>query len=338
MIKIAIIGAGVSGLIAARDLTFYADVTLFDKSRGLGGRAATRYATPYEFDHGCQFIQGQSTEFNRFLEGLVEQRILKRWDARFAKIDNGEITHQRQWGADQPHYVPRKRMNMLGHHLAEGLDVIREAQITGLNRKNDGWYVTHHMKSEYGPFDWVISAIPSKQATDILPEEFMHLEVISNRKMGGCFSLMLGFDIPLPTEWDAAVVKNANISWVAINSSKPERSDAFSVLINSTNNWADKYLDDDRNWVQEYLLTEAIKVTNLPLHRASHKALHLWRYANIESQAGKPASYIDFDNNLAAIGDWCVKGRIEGAFKSAKDLSKQLLPVLDQKRHNLISA
>ncbi|MCX6834114.1 MAG: FAD-dependent oxidoreductase, partial [candidate division Zixibacteria bacterium] len=54
--RVAVIGAGISGLISAR--TFHElgfDVTVFEKSRGPGGRTATRRADPgLSFDHGAQ--------------------------------------------------------------------------------------------------------------------------------------------------------------------------------------------------------------------------------------------------------------------------------------------
>lgn len=43
--KIAIVGAGLAGLSAAKELESSAEVTVFDKSRGVGGRLATRMQT-----------------------------------------------------------------------------------------------------------------------------------------------------------------------------------------------------------------------------------------------------------------------------------------------------
>ena len=54
--NIAIIGAGISGLSLANMLKDIANVKVFEKSRGFGGRVATRYSEDFEFDHGAQFF------------------------------------------------------------------------------------------------------------------------------------------------------------------------------------------------------------------------------------------------------------------------------------------
>ena len=51
MKRIAIIGAGMSGLTVANQLKDIAKVELFEKSRGVSGRMSTRYAESYQFDH-----------------------------------------------------------------------------------------------------------------------------------------------------------------------------------------------------------------------------------------------------------------------------------------------
>jgi hypothetical protein len=61
--RIAIIGAGISGLTLAQSLKEYADVVVFDKARGVGGRMNTRYADPFYFDHGTQFFTARSKSF-----------------------------------------------------------------------------------------------------------------------------------------------------------------------------------------------------------------------------------------------------------------------------------
>ena len=55
-VQIAVIGAGIAGLACARELARAdAKVTVFEKSRGLGGRLGTRRQGNFAFDHGAQF-------------------------------------------------------------------------------------------------------------------------------------------------------------------------------------------------------------------------------------------------------------------------------------------
>ena len=59
--KLAIIGAGVAGLAAARALRQRRPdlaITIYEKSRGLGGRVATGRRDGYIFDHGAQNMRG----------------------------------------------------------------------------------------------------------------------------------------------------------------------------------------------------------------------------------------------------------------------------------------
>jgi predicted NAD/FAD-dependent oxidoreductase len=134
---------------------------------------------------------------------------------------------------------------------------------------------------------------------------------------------MLGFNKPLPLPWDAALVRNADISWISVNSSKPGRPNGFSLLIDSTNAWAERHLDDERQQVQQYLCSEVSQVIGHDVMQADHIALHGWRYANIGKQQGV-ASLLDEENKLAACGDWCIQGRVESAFTSAIHLANRL--------------
>ena len=59
MKQIAIIGAGISGLRAALELTRSHHVTIFEKSSGVGGRVATRRLASSFINHGAEKFDGQ---------------------------------------------------------------------------------------------------------------------------------------------------------------------------------------------------------------------------------------------------------------------------------------
>ncbi|WP_405049538.1 NAD(P)-binding protein [Rhizobium sp. BK176] len=53
-LRVGVIGAGIAGLTIVRSLQKIADVIVFEKSRGVGGRMATRRIDDVSFDHGAQ--------------------------------------------------------------------------------------------------------------------------------------------------------------------------------------------------------------------------------------------------------------------------------------------
>jgi predicted NAD/FAD-dependent oxidoreductase len=323
MTSVAVIGAGLSGLVVARRLQEVADVVVFEKSRGPGGRMATRYAGDYAFDHGAQFFTARSAGFKAFLQPLLEAGSVKSWPARFAELDRGTITNERIWGDDYPHYVGAPGMNQVGKSLAEGLDLRLESTVAEIERRDGRWRLSDEALTGLGRFDWVVLAMPAAQ-TASLAEGFDDLGALgAARRMHGCFALMLGLQRPLDLSWDAALVRNADISWVSVNSSKPDRSEEQTLVVHSTNAWANAHLEDDIDEVRAYLVEQASLVVGTDLRDADHCRVHRWRYANISKQSG-PAFYLDDGVRLAACGDWFRRGRIEAAYSSGADLAAAL--------------
>ena len=66
--RIGIVGAGICGLAAAAELAAAGrEVAVFDKSRGIGGRLATRRVDAMSFDHGAPAAHGEAA----FLDWLT---------------------------------------------------------------------------------------------------------------------------------------------------------------------------------------------------------------------------------------------------------------------------
>ena len=172
MKKIAIIGAGLTGITLARILSQSAEITLFEKSRGVGGRLATRYASPFQFDHGAQFFTAKSAAFNQFIEPLISASIIKRWDARFVEFDHDKIIAKRQWNGENPHYIGYPKMNQIGKFLADSLSIQLQTRIAHIMVKNQQWVLLDDNKNELGKFDWVITTTPVEQAIAIMPTYF----------------------------------------------------------------------------------------------------------------------------------------------------------------------
>ena len=239
MARIAVIGAGLAGLVVATRLQQEHDVVVFDKSRGTGGRMATRYAGDYEFDHGAQFFTARTTEFQAFLEPLVERGVVANWRARFAEIDGTTLSSCREWNDDYPHYVGAPRMNLVGKTLASDLDVHLGVTVSKLKCGADGWQLTDLAGNYLGDFDWVVLAMPAAQTAALAPVESELQQQSMEAEMQACFTLMLGFESPLDLDWQAALIQNSDINWISVNSSKPGRSALFTLVIQSTSEFVE---------------------------------------------------------------------------------------------------
>ncbi len=316
MTKIAIIGAGLAGITFARSLPDYVEKTLFEKSRGIGGRMATRYAGDFEFDHGAQYFTVNDPTFSRQIEEAQKSEHVRAWSADVACLNGARETNAKK-------YVASPRMNTLCKMLADGLDIRLKTQVAQIEKRGTHWQIHDTEETIHGPYDWVVSAAPAPQAHALLPATFASHNKLITVEMTGCFALMLGFEKEIHLPWPAARVADSPIGWIALNSAKPGRQAACSVLIHSTNQWAEKHLEDDRAEVQAALLSEGSKLTGVDLSQAGHTGLHRWRYAATPRPSLEPY-LIDEANQLAACGDWCLGSKVEAAYTSGYALSRKL--------------
>lgn len=321
MQKIAIIGAGLAGLTLATRLRETASVLIVEKSRGLGGRLATRRAGNYEFDHGAQYLTARSQEFRRFLREHFTGAQLQDWQPRTLTLSEGEKPYRRPWF--EPHWVGVPAMSSLGKELARGLEVELQVRVNALQRDAAGWQLQLDDGSRRGPFDWVVTTAPAPQSLALLPEAFAGHQQLQQVRMSACFALMLGFEQTPTLPFQAARLKDPVLGWLALNSHKPGRAAGASLLVQSNNHWADEHLERPEDWVQAQLLGRLAKlVPGLP--DAKHVALHRWRFAATTTPLEEDF-LLDDTLQLAACGDWCRGGRVEAAFTSADRLAQALL-------------
>lgn len=324
--KIAIVGAGLAGLNLARLLSDVAEIVVFEKSDKLCGRMATHESNGFSFDHGAQFFTAKDPAFKSFVKKLEAESVVAQWNARFVELEPTNKASQRTWDSEFPHYVGIPTMNSIGKYLARNLDVRFNQLVTRIRRIDSNW-VVETADSEYGPFDWVVVTIPAAQAHNILPEIFypkMHLQDVT---MQPCFALMLGYDKPKSFDWDAAFVSQSILSWVSINSSKPNRNAPFAIVAMSKNDWAYENFDRQESSVMAEMLAELERVSEKQLDDASYIKLKRWKYANA-FRKDEPLELIDCASQLACCGDWCISGRIESAFMSSVTLAKKLKDVI----------
>lgn len=290
MTKIAVIGAGLSGVSAAHLLKDYADITLFEKARGVNGRISTRRAKPYFFDHGAQYFTARTKPFQDFIQPFLNQGIIEPWNARYVKFKNNQIIGRRNWRGEEPRYVGVPGMNHVVKFLAKVLNIHINTRIASLNHQGT-WQLTDEQGQQYPGLDWVICTAPSPQAVDLLPDSFKYHADLQTIKMHACFSLMLGFEQNITLDFEAAHVTDSDLSWTAVNSHKPQRSDLFTLMVHSSEDYVEAHIDDDRDQVMKHLIKDTSYIIEQDVSQVNYKTIHGWRYAN-NGEKSKKALYL----------------------------------------------
>jgi len=215
-VRVAVIGAGMAGLGAARTLQ-RAGVSLvvFEKSRGFGGRVGTRRIGDYIFDHGATIISPRGTLLEQvILEELpqdelvlIDKPIFMHSDGRVSPVDPESSTLHR--------YAYQRGVNTLGKLLAADLDVRLETAIEKL--AFDGPHYIVNGES----FSHVILTAP-------LPQSQVLLETIKDRRQftgaqyRKCLSVMFGVEEPVDKPYHALLDPNQSqpLTWLSIENIK----------------------------------------------------------------------------------------------------------------------
>jgi predicted NAD/FAD-dependent oxidoreductase len=324
--KIAIIGEGIAGLNLANLLAEVAEIVVFEKSDKLGGRVATHHVNGFSFDHGAQFFTAKSKVFQEFAKALEAEQVIMQWDARFVEVAGGEIHSQREWDDEFPHYVGTPAMNSIAQHLAKNLDVRLNQLIVSIKKPNAHWIV-ETAQAKYEGFDWVLVAIPATQAQAILPEGLDFNAHLDDVVMQPCFALMLGYEAPKVLDWDAAFVSKSILSWISVNSSKPNRGEPFTMVALSRNDWAGDNFDQPESEIVDAMLLALEAIVGQKLEDTSYLKLKRWKYANAPRK-DKPLEMIDYASQIACCGDWCMSGKIESALMASWQLANKLKEVM----------
>ena len=170
MTSIAIIGSGLSGLVLAGELRNIANIKVFEKSRGIGGRMATRYQDAFSFDHGAQYFTAKSQEFRQFLEPHIESGLVRDGQPILVSLEGGKSP---QAVVDtQGFYTAVPRMTSLCKALSEDVEVQHQREIKRIERVDGAWQLTSSDRSDAGSFDWVVSTAPALQTERLLPQNF----------------------------------------------------------------------------------------------------------------------------------------------------------------------
>ncbi|MEM7653825.1 MAG: FAD-dependent oxidoreductase, partial [Pseudomonadota bacterium] len=331
-----IIGAGISGLAAADRLRLSGhSVTLFDKSRGVGGRMATRRSDHGSFDHGAQYFTVRDGRFAAQVDRWEKAGIVGRWEKPIVTLSHtGEMIEK-----PGRRMVAVPGMSAIPKAMAGAHDIRLSVVVSTQSRTKGGLALTSSDDEPLGVFDRVIVTVPPVQAVPLLqqaPDLAVHAKLT---EMDPCWTLMATFPNPIGVAFGGALMRipstaggNA-LAWVARDGSKPgrEASDeggAETWVMQATPHWSRDMIELESDVACEQLLAAfhaVLKMLNLPSTSPSHAVAHRWRYARPTASAPVPPIRYDFRSGIAIAGDWCRGPRVEDAYLSGLETAETVL-------------
>jgi predicted NAD/FAD-dependent oxidoreductase len=271
-------------------------VTVFEKSRGLGGRLATRRGERGSFDHGAPVVHCEAWQ----VAPLEAQGACARW---------GNLGH-----------VGLPGMSGLVRPLAEGLDLRAEAEVSAVAVGPGGVRLRFVSGAEAGPFARVVLAVPAPQAARIAAG-LSGVDVLDEVAMGPVWTLMAAFaerpDLPDMLRPGGA------IGLVVRDGAKPGRTGEGWVA-HAEHAWTRERLELTKEAVLPMLLGELEDLAEGRLPRPLHVAAHRWRFGLTERALGAPYAALAGGAVLAG-GDWALGARAEQAWLSGRAMAEAVL-------------
>jgi predicted NAD/FAD-dependent oxidoreductase len=321
-VKIAVVGAGVAGLSAARRLASAgAPVVVFEKARGAGGRAATRRADGLAFDHGAQYFTSRDPGFGRLVREWAEAGLVAEWTGRIGVLEAGAV---RPVPPGTKRWVGVPGMSALARALAPGLDLRFGTRVEEVRRDAGRWQLLSDGGADLGRFDGVVVAVPAPQAVPLLAHEPSLAEAAALARMRPCWAALVAFDSVLDLPVDGAFLPGPALAWAARNGAKPGRPPGETWVLHAAPAWSESRLEEAPEAVLKSLLAAFGAEAGRPMPAVRHAVAHRWRFALPEPALDAPFLF-DRARGLGAAGDWCGGPRIEGAFLSGLRLAEAML-------------
>jgi len=303
-----IIGAGMAGLIAAKALQATgARVLVVEKSRGLGGRLATKRVGEAVFDQGAQYFTVKDAEFSTWVEGWQKEGTVAPWP---------ESAHRR--------FIGKPSMTAVAKTLAEGLEIKREHKVTKLTRVGERWCVEVE-NAGYICAAKVILTAPVPQSLALLEAGGVELPQALKANLeklvySPCLALLVTLNGPSRMPADGVTKTDGDVRWAADNQRKgvSPRSTAVTLHLSPDFSRLNYALGDAE--VLERVRAEAEQVIGESIATAT---LHRWKFAYALATHPEPCVWLP-ELNLGFAGDAFGGPRVEGAALSGLAIAKRL--------------
>ncbi len=309
--RVVIVGAGISGLVAANELRAAgADVAVVDKGRSPGGRLATRRIGAATLDHGAQFFTVRTPAFQRRVDAWIERGLVTVWSHGFGSTDA------------HPRYVAPAGMNSLAKDLAVGLDVSCSTMAFAVRPTGSQWQVVIDDGS-VRVADRVVVTTPLPQAFALLADAAIELDDrLMRTEYDRTIALLATLDRPPRIEAPGGVQgPSDHVAFVADNVAKGV-SATPAITLHASAAWSETHWE--RHTAE--VLASLVDLAGPWLGDAAIVEAHVkkWRFATPRTPWPDPC-WVSADGAIVLAGDAFDGPRVEAAHNSGLAAAHTLL-------------
>lgn len=344
-----VVGAGPSGITAAQRLSQAGyRVLVLDKSRGLGGRMATRRVSwpkasdsvpdpvTVPVDHGCRFLQPGGALGEDWLADWLAQGLLQPWHPEeFDLGADGRWQPHPHAAATNLYYVAPQGMNTLVKAMATGLSIQRQSRVTQVVPTNQGWRVdwvegVQEALAEPLEAKSVVLALPAAQIVPLVaaaqnPALGSFLAAAEAVTFDPVITVMAGYGpttpthlvAPNPAGWAVWGQDHPVLRWVALDSGKRPDPPYPVVVAHSTASFAQTHFEaDSLPQVGQRILEQAAQSLGAWLGQPDWMQVHRWRYGFVQKSHPTEILVTEGVPTLVGCGDWCAGAGVGEALRS----------------------
>lgn len=325
VLDVLIVGAGISGLLAARHLREHGiRVLLLDKGRHVGGRMATRHEGQAVFDHGAQFFTVRDeTLFRPIVQSLLDAGIAREWATGFA-LQGGGFQE-----TDEMRYCGVKGIRTIPEFLAQGLDTRHSTKVVSIAQDHGSWSVACENGITFTS-KAVLLTCPVPESLALIkgsgaalgPTE---LEQLTSIEYLRCIAMMAVLEKPSKIPAPGGLwLASEPVSWLGDNRQKG-LTEANAVTVHAGPQFSLDHWDERPEVVARRLITAASRwLGSAPVRWEVHR----WRYSQPVTPYPAPCFLANAIPPLLLSGDAFGGPRVEGAALSGLAAADRLLELL----------
>ncbi len=327
---VLIVGAGITGLLAAHQLQQAGlKILVVDKGRSVGGRMATRRIGPGKADHGAQFFSVRTAEFQRLVDNWLANEAIFVWSHGWS---NGSIDKDNRDG--HPRYAAYGGMTRIPKHLAQRLPVQLETHLARISPWEAGWEALDKNGQRFLSRALILTP-PVPQSLALLaagntPLQRNDQSSLTRLAYAPCLCGLVWVEGKVYLPEPGALQRPFHpISWIANNQQKGISPDATLITIHGNPIFSETHYDAPDAEIIELLLA-ALRPHLAKDTRLQEIQLKKWRYALPTALFPKRTLVAQELPPLVFAGDAFKEPRIEGAALSGLDAATIIQQLLAQ--------